>query len=217
MRTAFSRMRLWPGSFAAIAVAAGVAGCVGHVDGSGDDSSGDSSGADAGSTTCSNECTAGATQCDGNGQVTCTMGAAGCLTWSAPMTCAASETCALGFCGSHGTWDEAAPMPTPRFIIAAAATADHVYVFGGVPDHVVATMEAYAPATNTWSTLAPLPLAREYHAGAAGLDGRVYSFGGTTSSGVTTSEVAYTPATNTWSEIAPMPTARGQLAATTAT
>src|SRR5262245_15823312 len=61
-----SSMPFHRGSFAAIALAAGLAGCSGLVAGSSDNSPG--GGDDRGSTMCSDECMAGATQCDGNGQ-----------------------------------------------------------------------------------------------------------------------------------------------------
>src|SRR5262245_48085891 len=125
------------GSGAAIALAAWLAGCTGFADGANDDAAdpgGGHSGAggSGGSMACTDACTAGATQGDGNGQVSCTMDAAGCLTWSAPMACSASETCTLGFCGTHGAWAGVAAMPTARDWFPAVGTADHVYIFGGL-------------------------------------------------------------------------------------
>ena len=62
-------------------------------------------------------------------------------------------------------WSERAAMPTARWFAASAVVDQTLYVIGGmttlgdggsyVPVHVV---EAYTPATNTWSTKAPLPV-----------------------------------------------------------
>jgi N-acetylneuraminic acid mutarotase len=74
-------------------------------------------------------------------------------------------------------------------------------------------LEKYDPATNAWTTLTPMPTARESLAAAA--FGRLYVVGGdTTASGAYSSTLErYDPATNSWTTLAPMPTAREELGA----
>jgi N-acetylneuraminic acid mutarotase len=61
---------------------------------------------------------------------------------------------------------------------------------------------------NGWTTVAPMPTARDDVAAATGSDGRIYVVGGSAGSyALQTSEV-YTPSTNTWTSIASMSTDR---------
>jgi N-acetylneuraminic acid mutarotase len=68
-------------------------------------------------------------------------------------------------------------------------------------------VEAYDPVTNTWSTKASMPTARN-GLRAEVLDGKLYAVGG--HDGVSSLNVVeiYDPATNTWSTGDSMPTAR---------
>ncbi len=76
------------------------------------------------------------------------------------------------------------------------------------PSFPVNTVEAYDPVTNTWSTKAPLPTARNNHA-AEVVNGILYVIGGYDSSGLLLSTVeSYDPVTNTWAPKTSMPTAR---------
>ena len=90
-----------------------------------------------------------------------------------------------------------------------------LYAVGGANSEFkkLSTNEAYDPSTNTWSTKAPMPTARN-HLSSAVVDGKLYAIGGRTSgpSGNLNANEAYDPSTNTWSTKAPMPTARGGLA-----
>jgi N-acetylneuraminic acid mutarotase len=65
---------------------------------------------------------------------------------------------------------------------------------------------------DTWTTMANMPTARAYVAGALGNDGRIYAIGGTSSSGSPASPLAtveaYTPDSNAWASVASMPTPR---------
>ncbi len=60
---------------------------------------------------CENECTAGMTECIGNGVRSCTKNAVGCDVWSATQTCGANETCSAGECvpktdgGTYEPWN----------------------------------------------------------------------------------------------------------------
>ena len=118
---------------------------------------------------------------------------------------------------SANAWTTVAPMPTARYVLAAATGPDgRIYAIGGYnsPTGQLNTVEAYTPATNSWATMAPMPTARFGLAAATGPDGRIYAIGGDNGSTLNTVE-AYTPGTNSWATVAPMPTARAYLAAAT--
>jgi N-acetylneuraminic acid mutarotase len=70
-------------------------------------------------------------------------------------------------------------------------------------------VDAYDPATDTWTAMAPLPEPRN-HAAAAGLNGLFYvSGGGGPADNDPEDEIwALEPASNAWTELAPMPEGR---------
>jgi len=114
------------------------------------------------------------------------------------------------------SWEEKAPMPTPRFSLSAGAINGKIYAIGGQSDWNVNdqhTVEEYSPATNTWITKSPMPTARS--ALAVGVvNGKIYAIGGHTFNPsipayLTTNIVEeYNPVSNTWATRASMPTPR---------
>ncbi len=131
-------------------------------------------------------------------------------------------------------WKELAPMPTRRGAAAAGVAGGKIYVTGGAnslsgvtengihparPHNVVATVEQYDPATNTWKTVRSLLLARNHHV-AVGVGDKVYAIGGrvgaafisSASNNVDLVEM-YDPATDLWTPRARMPTARSAIGA----
>jgi hypothetical protein len=86
-------------------------------------------------------------------------------------------------------------MPTARYDLAAAAGADgQIYVFGGDNGSaILSTVQAYNPATNSWTTKTSMPTAREDEAAAPrlGADGQIYVFGGGDSNGLLSTVEAY--------------------------
>ena len=68
-----------------------------------------------------------------------------------------------------GRWDALAPMLTARQEVAVAALGGHVWVIGGfgAGAEPVATVERYDPATNSWDTRPPLPVAVHHAAAVA--------------------------------------------------
>src|SRR5258708_6096591 len=82
---------------------------------------------------------------------------------------------------------------------------------GGTNRGPSATVEAYDPATDTWTSKAAMPTAR-WELGVAVVNGIIYAVGGQDAepNGLTTVE-AYDPATDTWTTKAPMPTGRYRL------
>jgi len=85
------------------------------------------------------------------------------------------------------SWEEAAPLPTPRSGSAAAVLGDRIVVMGGEMDPESASgtfeeNEAYDPASDSWTNLAPLPTPR-HGFGAAVFDGALYTPGGAPTNG----------------------------------
>jgi len=75
------------------------------------------------------------------------------------------------------------------------------------------TCDAGTCRAGTWSTVAPMPTARDRLAAVAGADGLIYAIGGVSSTGASNAVEAYDPMTDSWSTRAPMPTPRFELAA----
>jgi N-acetylneuraminic acid mutarotase len=96
-------------------------------------------------------------------------------------------------------------MPTARFSTAYAVVNNILYVIGGSADGStpLSVVEAYNPATNSWSTKAPMPTATA-SASAAVKSGIVYVIGGYANGQRTASVESYNPATNTWTDLAPL-------------
>jgi N-acetylneuraminic acid mutarotase len=116
-------------------------------------------------------------------------------------------------------WTTKTPMPTARGGLATAVVNGILYAMGGnvdscCPENVTATVEAYNPTTDTWTTKAPMPTARwGIYNGTGVVNGIIYAIGGTGSTPVPLNKnEAYDPTTNTWTPKADMPTARDELA-----
>ena len=127
----------------------------------------------------------------------------------------------------RGIWRPAAPMPTKRTEVAAAALDGKIYVVGGFEKPglgnilnfaITPSVEMYDPVTDRWTSKAPMPVGL-HHAGIGVADGRLYVIGGYSRSGLSVwnpvaTVYAYDPAMDTWTERTPMPTARGALSVT---
>jgi N-acetylneuraminic acid mutarotase len=121
-----------------------------------------------------------------------------------------------------GTWSTKTPMPTPRYLGAAAVVNNRICVVGGVnllagPSGTLAldTMECYDPVTDSWSSGPGLPTGRQ-GLGFDAVGSFAYAVGGVRYFGppvpnLTTVE-RYDAATNSWSTVAALPTARANLA-----
>jgi small nuclear ribonucleoprotein (snRNP)-like protein len=142
-----------------------------------------------------------------SGQNTLTATAAGSGLAGNPVTFAALAS----------NWISRAPMPTPRALLGVGVINGVLYAVGGQggndgnPYGILGTVEAYDPATNSWSTKATMPTPRS-GIGVGVVNGVLYAVGGYTSGNfgiITTGTVeAYDPATNSWSTKASMPTPR---------
>src|SRR5262247_655746 len=119
-------------------------------------------------------------------------------------------------------WKELAPMPTKRGAASAGVANGKIYVTGGAnslpgvnengihparPHNVVATVEEYDPAANSWKTVRPLLLARNHHATVAVGEGQDQRF-----LAAFKAVEAYDPALNRWQVLPSMPHPRHGLA-----
>ena len=120
------------------------------------------------------------------------------------------------------TWENRKPMPTERESLQANAVGNKIYLIGGmlnVPPRgeIFGVTEVYDPSSDSWTTLASMPYPVNRYASAV-IDGKIYIFGGSTSSDQTSTLVQiFDPETNNWTTGAPMPAAvfGGAAAATT--
>jgi len=114
-------------------------------------------------------------------------------------------------------WTTGAPMPTARFVPASAVVNNILYVIGGcnascaTGGGVLPVVEAYNPATNKWSTKAPLPTATD-SVTAVAASGFIYVIGGyVPGPGRVSTVYRYNPALDTWSTEAPLLVAKSDV------
>ncbi len=91
-------------------------------------------------------------------------------------------------------WSQHAPMPAARFSLAAAASGGIVYAIGGIgPDAWSSSVDAYNPATNSWTTVGQMATPRT-GAGAVTINGKIYVVGGHVAGGIASGIIeAYRP------------------------
>jgi aqualysin 1 len=115
-----------------------------------------------------------------------------------------------GFLTSN-VWQTRAPLVQQRRELAVGVAKGLIYAIGGITaSGTVAQVTAYNPSTNTWTTKASLPAARQSGDGATLVGGRLYVPGGLNASGGRTKTLyAYNPTTNVWISRASMPVTSG--------
>ena len=107
------------------------------------------------------------------------------------------------------TWETKAPMPTVRLSLRANTANNKIYLIGGYIPAFYTTQnftatpinEAYDPATDTWSTKAPIPVAVNGYVSAV-VDEKIYVFGGVEN--IKGTQI-YDAETDTWSQGATSP------------
>src|SRR5262249_39293231 len=100
-----------------------------------------------------------------------------------------------------GQWDTAAPYPQSDVRYAFAQSGEDHYVIRGVSDGTrINAVNKYNATTDSWTPLAPIPVASEAPCGAM-WNGKIYVAEGDTGS----SFQIYDIATNTWSAGPPRP------------
>lgn len=108
------------------------------------------------------------------------------------------------------SWQDAAPIPTPRDHLAAAPDDRFMYAVGGrnlSADRNSAALERYDPATDSWSKLPDMPTPRG-GLGAALAGGRLIALGGESPTAVFDTVEAYDVGAATWAELPAMRTPR---------
>jgi N-acetylneuraminic acid mutarotase len=116
--------------------------------------------------------------------------------------------------GASPSWQAVTSMTTPRAGVALTRGSDgRLYAIGGKTTVAQATVEAYNTGTNSWASVASLPVARVRLA-ATHDQNLIYAVGGSLMGGSVTNELdTYDPTTDTWTVKTSMPTARKSLAA----
>ena len=98
-------------------------------------------------------------------------------------------------------------MSAVRGEVAAAVVGGKLYALGGnFAGQALPRNEEYDPATDRWRLRAPLPEGRD-HLGVAAVNGKIYTFGGFTSSvhkGAGAVVFEYDPVSDTWRTLPPM-------------
>jgi N-acetylneuraminic acid mutarotase len=113
---------------------------------------------------------------------------------------------------ANRTWTKKANMPEGLSMHKAVSLDGYLYVVGGQkklndPDSSIELSQSvykYDPISNSWSTVAPLPIPRVNH-GLVTLNGKIYVIGGNNSTGVLDSIYEYDPLTDNWAAKEPMP------------
>jgi len=117
-------------------------------------------------------------------------------------------------------WTSKAPLPVGLHHVGIGVSGGRLYVIGGYAQSAlsvwnpVATVYAYAPATDSWTERAPMPTAR----GALSVtehDGKLYAIGGYDRKANNAQVEVYDPARNAWTTAEPLPTPRDHLATAT--
>ena len=111
-------------------------------------------------------------------------------------------------------WTELAPMPASSAGMAVGVMNGILYAAGGISTtgqgySPLSNLQAYNPATNTWTTLPAMPTARGFCSGGV-VNGQLYVAGGETNlalTGVLSTVESYNPSTNSWTTQASLPTA----------
>jgi len=112
------------------------------------------------------------------------------------------------------TWTELPDVPTDRNHLSMGAIGGKVYVAGGrfgagFDSERTPIVEIYDPTTNSWTSGAPMPIARGGTAGGV-INGCLFVAGGEGNyadpRGVFDQNEAYNPRTDSWTTLSPMPT-----------
>lgn len=116
------------------------------------------------------------------------------------------------------SWSYTASLPQARFDFPAVDDgAGHIYTFGGATANnatsVSNTVYRYTVATNTWQTMAAMPVATRDSAAVLASNGRIYVLGGSSAAGAIATVQSYDPAANTWTSETDLPAARTSAAA----
>lgn len=114
---------------------------------------------------------------------------------------------------STDIWSEKQGMLAPKGSFGAAAVDGKIYVFGGLNDKALNSVEVYDPSANKWTMLPNMPYSA-FDISTAVIDGKIFIMGG--SDGLTTyfnTVEQYDPNTGIWTRMADLPSGITQAAA----
>ena len=108
------------------------------------------------------------------------------------------------------TWAAIASLPTARYHFPAVFDGtDQIFIFGGRTNTTSGTETAavlrYSVSANTWTAMAPMPIAVAGSAAALGADGKIHVVGGVSGGATTRVVQVYNPAANSWVISTPLP------------
>ncbi|HCB48532.1 MAG TPA: hypothetical protein DEP47_03150 [Chloroflexi bacterium] len=113
------------------------------------------------------------------------------------------------------SWMTATSMSLARGGLGVASWGGKIYAIGGRGGNtfgeapIYTKTEVYSPASNNWTTLAPMPIPVSDNYATVAMGGKIYVFGGATDpSTVISATQIYDIRRDSWSLGAPMPTAR---------
>src|SRR5260370_3934678 len=107
---------------------------------------------------------------------------------------------------ANAAWKPMATPPIPTGYAAAESINGIIYVAGGANGSAKnSTLQAFNPTTNTWTTLASMPLTLYQGDGAGVINSQLYVAGGWNGPLPTSVLLKYDPPSNTWTPLAGMP------------
>ncbi len=105
---------------------------------------------------------------------------------------------------ASATWKPLAGMPAARSNAAVETINGIVYVAGGYNAGGSSTLQAFNPTTNTWTTLANMPITLYQGDGAGVINSQLYVAGGWNGPLPTSTLFMYDPHSNTWTSLPSM-------------
>ena len=116
---------------------------------------------------------------------------------------------------STDTWTRKADIPTLRHNFSISVVDGRIYVIGGsIPVdnefRPLSTVEAYDPATDTWTRKSDMPTPRGFLSTSL-VNGKIYAIGGWDGINPISTVEAYGPQTDIWTRKVDMPTPRSDL------
>src|ERR1700674_2609200 len=107
---------------------------------------------------------------------------------------------------ANAAWKSMATPPVPTGYAAAESINGIIYLAGGANGSAKnSTLQAFNPTTNTWTTLASMPLTLYQGDGAGVINSQLYVAGGWNGPLPTSVLLRYDPTSNTWTSLAGMP------------
>src|SRR5258707_14159142 len=106
---------------------------------------------------------------------------------------------------ANAAWKPMAPPPVPTGYAAAESINGIIYLAGGANGSAKnATLQAFNPTTNTWTTLANMPITLYQGDGAGVINSQLYVAGGWNGPLPTSTLFMYDPHSNTWTSLPSM-------------